>query len=236
MRIIAPSILSADFTKLGQELKDVENAGADWIHIDVMDGHFVPNITYGPIIVEACKKATDLTLDVHLMIEKPDLMIPEFVKAGADFISVHAEACTHLHRTIQYIKSFKNSRYKNENESEDKIGDKLKEINVKAGVALNPATPLSAVEWVIEDVDFVLIMSVNPGFGGQKFIPSSLEKIKLLAAMIKERNSKAIIQVDGGVSPKTISQIADAGATSFVAGSAIFNSSDYKETIDNLRD
>ncbi|MBF0467322.1 MAG: ribulose-phosphate 3-epimerase [Desulfamplus sp.] len=251
MRIIAPSILSADFTKLGQELKDVESAGADWIHIDVMDGHFVPNITYGPIIVEACKKATALALDVHLMIEKPDLMIPEFVNAGADLISVHAEACTHLHRTIQYIKSFKSARCANENQNNEgsynnanshNDGDSAKssvepeENYVKAGVALNPGTPLSAVEWVIEEVDFVLIMSVNPGFGGQKFIPSSLEKIKSLAVMIKDRNSKAIIQVDGGVSPKTISRIADAGATSFVAGSAIFNSSDYKETIDALRD
>ncbi|MBF0228994.1 MAG: ribulose-phosphate 3-epimerase [Desulfamplus sp.] len=214
MGIIAPSILSADFTKLGQELNDVEKAGADWIHIDVMDGHFVPNISYGPIIVDACKKATSLTLDVHLMIEKPDLMIPEFANAGADLISVHAEACTHLHRTIQLIKS----------------------LNIKAGVALNPATPLSAIEWVINDVDFVLIMSVNPGFGGQQFIDSSIEKIKALSKMIKEKNSKAIIQIDGGIGFETISKVASAGATSFVAGSAIFKTANYKETITRLRD
>lgn len=220
MQIIAPSILSADFTRLGQELNNVEKAGADWIHIDVMDGHFVPNITYGPIIVEACRKATDLTLDVHLMIENPDLMIPEFAKAGADLISVHAEACTHLHRTVQHIKSLTNERG----------------VNVKAGVALNPATPLSTIEWVIEEVDFVLIMSVNPGFGGQRFIPSSLDKIRDLSAMIKARGAKAIIQVDGGVGLKTIGPVASAGATSFVAGSAIFNTTDYKETIKMLRE
>ena len=154
MKIIAPSILSADFTKLGEELKSIEKAGADWIHIDVMDGHFVPNITYGPIIVEACKSACNLIKDVHLMIEKPDLIIPNFAKAGADYISVHVEACTHLHRSIQLIKSF----------------------GIKAGVALNPATPLSSIEYVMAELDFILIMSVNPGFGGQNFIESSIKK------------------------------------------------------------
>lgn len=213
MTIIAPSILSADFTCLGQELKAVEDAGADWIHIDVMDGQFVPNITYGPIIVEACKRVSGLTLDVHLMIEKPDAMIPEFAKAGADYISVHAEACTHLHRTLQLIKS----------------------LDAKAGVALNPATPLSCIEYIVDQLDFVLVMSVNPGFGGQKFIDSSIEKIRQLSAMLKNAGSDAIIQVDGGISEKTIQSVYQAGARSFVAGSAIFNTPDYTKTITAMR-
>jgi ribulose-phosphate 3-epimerase len=213
MGIIAPSILSADFTRLSDELTLVEKAGADWIHIDVMDGQFVPNITYGPIIVEACKRACNLVMDVHLMIETPDLIIPEFARAGADYISVHQEACSHLHRSLQLIKSF----------------------GVKAGVALNPATPLSSIEWVIDQLDFVLIMSVNPGFGGQKFIESSVLKIKALSKLLKEKNSNAIIQVDGGINNTTIKQVSNAGATSFVAGSAIFNTANYKETILDLR-
>ena len=213
MGIIAPSILSADFTRLSDELTLVEKAGADWIHIDVMDGQFVPNITYGPIIVEACKRACNLVMDVHLMIETPDLIIPEFARAGADYISVHQEACSHLHRSLQLIKSF----------------------GVKAGVALNPATPLSSIEWVIDQLDFVLIMSVNPGFGGQKFIESSVLKIKALSNMLKEKNSNAIIQVDGGINNNTIKEVSNAGATSFVAGSAIFNTANYKETILGLR-
>ena len=213
MGIIAPSILSADFTRLGEELNTVEQAGADWIHIDVMDGQFVPNITYGPIIVEACKRASNLVLDVHLMIEKPDLIIPEFAKAGADYISVHQEACPHLHRSLQLIKSF----------------------SIKAGVALNPATPLSSIKWIADQLDFVLIMSVNPGFGGQKFIESSIDKIKALSQMLKEKNSNAIIQIDGGINKDTIKSVSMAGATSFVAGSAIFNTKDYKEAILSLR-
>lgn len=213
MGIIAPSILSADFTRLGEELTDIKKAGADWIHIDVMDGQFVPNITYGPIIVEACKRASDLVLDVHLMIEKPDLIIPEFAKAGADYISVHAEACTHLHRSLQLIKSF----------------------GAKAGVALNPATPLSSIEWIVDQLDFVLIMSVNPGFGGQKFIESSIDKIKVLSELLKEKKSNAIIQVDGGINSRTIESVSKAGASSFVAGSAIFNAEDYTEAILSLR-
>ncbi|MDY0376174.1 MAG: ribulose-phosphate 3-epimerase [Desulfobacterium sp.] len=213
MTIIAPSILSANFTILGQEISAVEKGGADWIHIDVMDGQFVPNISYGPIIVKACKKITSLPLDVHLMIERPDHLIPDFIKAGADLISVHAEACTHLHRTIQMIQG----------------------SDVKAGVALNPATPLTCLEWIIEELDFVLIMSVNPGFGGQKFIKSSLDKIEQLSSLIEETGSRAIIQVDGGVSETTIDKVAKAGATSFVAGSAIFGTPDYGETIGNLR-
>ncbi len=213
MKIIAPSILSADFSKLGQEIKDVEEAGADWVHIDVMDGHFVPNITYGPIIVEASKKSTSMLLDVHLMIEKPDLMIPEFIKAGADLISVHAEACTHLNRTVNMIK----------------------DEGVKAGVALNPATPLSSIEWVLEDLDFVLIMSVNPGFGGQKFIKNTLDKIRALKKMIIDVNPSTLIQIDGGVNKNTIEEISLAGVDSFVAGSAIFGSDNYKETIKDFR-
>ncbi len=214
MGLIAPSILSADFTILGQELEAIETAGADWVHIDVMDGAFVPNITYGPIIVEACKRVSGLVLDVHLMIEHPDLMVPEFAKAGADYISVHAEACPHLHRSLQLIKS----------------------LGVKAGVALNPATPLSAIEYVLEDLDFVLVMSVNPGFGGQKFIESSITKIKTLSEMLKQTNPNALIQVDGGVNPATISRVARAGASCFVAGSAIFNTPDYRQTISDLKE
>jgi len=214
MGIIAPSILSADFTRLGEELKAIERAGADWIHIDVMDGHFVPNITYGPIMVEACKRASNLMLDVHLMIEKPDLIIPEFAKAGADYISVHAEACTHLHRSLQLIKS----------------------LGVKSGVALNPATPLSSIEYVMDQLDFILIMSVNPGFGGQKFIGSSIDKIRLLSNQLKERNLKTLIQVDGGINKDTIKAVSEAGASSFVAGSAIFHTDDYQKTISLLRE
>jgi len=214
MGIIAPSILSADFTRLGEELNAIEKAGADWIHIDVMDGQFVPNITYGPIIVEACKGASNLVRDVHLMIEKPDLIIPEFAKAGADYISVHAEACTHLHRSLQLIKSF----------------------GIKSGVALNPATPISSIEYVMDQLDFILVMSVNPGFGGQKFIGSSIDKIKALTMMIKEKNLKIMIQVDGGINKNTIKPVFQAGASSFVAGSAIFNSDDYQKTISELRE
>ncbi len=213
MKIIAPSILSADFSNLGTELRAVQDAGVDWIHIDVMDGHFVPNLTYGPIIVEACKKSTSLDLDVHLMIEKPDLLIPDFVRAGADLISVHAEACTHLNRTIALIK----------------------ENGVRAGVALNPATPLSCLEWIIEELDFVLIMSVNPGFGGQKFISNSLTRIRSLKKMIVERGLSTLIQIDGGVNHNTIADISRAGVDSFVAGSGIFNTDNYAETVKTFR-
>ena len=211
---IAPSILSADFSVLGKEIELAEKGGADWIHIDVMDGMFVPNISYGPKIVKTCKKVTGLPLDVHLMIEKPENHIDEFVKSGADYISVHAEACPHLHRVIQQIKDH----------------------NVKAGVALNPATPLSFIEWVINDIDFVLIMSVNPGFGGQKFIPESLDKIRELKKIIDEKNLNIEIQVDGGVNKDTLEKVKRAGANIFVAGSAIFNTPDYGRTIHNFRE
>ena len=213
MKLIAPSILSADFSKLGDEIKAVEAAGADWIHADVMDGHFVPNITIGPLVVEAVKRVTDLPIDVHLMIENPDNYIAAFAEAGAAYISVQVETCVHLNRTIQLIK----------------------DCDAKAGVVLNPATPLTSLEWVLEDVDYVLIMSVNPGFGGQAFIPGTLDKIKTLRQQLRDRGLSPLIQVDGGVNRTTISEIAAAGADVFVAGSAIFGSSDYQQTIQSFR-
>jgi ribulose-phosphate 3-epimerase len=213
MKLIAPSILSADFSRLGEEINAVERAGADWIHVDVMDGHFVPNITIGPAVVEAVKRVTGLPLDVHLMIEHADQYLEDFVKAGSDSLTVQVEACVHLHRTIQAIK----------------------ELGVKAAVALNPSTPVSTIEWILEEVDMVLIMSVNPGFGGQKFIPQALQKIEELKSMIGTRNPNVLIQVDGGVNEKTIRSVSKAGADVFVAGSAIFGSSDYGETISKFR-
>jgi ribulose-phosphate 3-epimerase len=213
MKLIAPSILSADFSRLGEEVKAVERVGADWIHVDVMDGHFVPNITIGPLVVEAVKRATDLPLDVHLMIEDPDRYLEDFARAGSTLMTVQVEACVHLHRTIQAIKA----------------------LDVKAGVALNPATPLSTIEWILEDVDLILIMSVNPGFGGQKFIPQALQKISALKPMIRAKNPNVLIEVDGGINQETIRWAAEAGADVFVAGSAIFGSSDYGKTIGKLR-
>jgi len=213
MKLIAPSILSADFSRLGEEIKSVEKAGADWIHVDVMDGHFVPNITMGPLVVEAARRVTSLPIDVHLMIENADRFIPDFAKAGASLISVQVEACTHLNRTIQLIK----------------------ELGVKPGVVLNPATSLSSIEWILEDVDFVLIMSVNPGFGGQAFIRNSMDKIKALSKMIKGKGLSTLIEIDGGVNKDTIADISRAGADVFVAGSAIFGSKDYMETIKLFR-
>ncbi len=214
MRKIAPSILSADFTRLGQEIQSVAKAGADWIHVDVMDGHFVPNITMGPLVVEAVRRSTDLPVDVHLMISDPDRYIGDFAQAGADYISVQVETCTHLHRTIQLIK----------------------ENGPKAGAVLNPATPVDVLDLVLEDLDFVLIMSVNPGFGGQKFIPASLEKIRQLKSRIDRAGLPTLIQIDGGVNRNTIAEIAAAGADVFVAGSAVFNSDDYAETIAALKE
>ncbi|PGL68039.1 ribulose-phosphate 3-epimerase [Bacillus sp. AFS055030] len=210
---IAPSILSANFAKLGEEILDVERGGADYIHVDVMDGHFVPNITIGPLIVEAIRPVTKLPLDVHLMIEKPDQYIEQFVKAGADIITVHVEACTHLHRTIQTIKSF----------------------GIKAGVVLNPATPVSTIEQIIDDVDMVLLMTVNPGFGGQKFIHSVVPKIRQVANLIKERNLSVEIEIDGGVDERTAKICIEAGATVLVAGSAVYNKEDRKEAIAKIR-
>ena len=212
-KLIAPSILSADFTKLGEEITAVESAGADWIHADVMDGHFVPNITFGPMIVEAVRRVSSLPIDVHLMIENPDRYIPDFIQAGADWISVQVESCVHLNRTIQLIKA----------------------ANVNAGAVLNPSTPLSAVEWVLDDLDFVLIMSVNPGFGGQSFIAGSLKKIENLRKMIDARGLATLIEIDGGVNEGTIADIAGSGVDVFVAGSAIFGKGDYREVIGNFR-
>ncbi len=213
MKLIAPSILSADFSKLGDEIKAVEAAGADWIHADVMDGHFVPNITIGPLIVEAVKRVTDLPIDVHLMIENPANYISAFAEAGASLISVQVETCIHLNRTVQLIK----------------------DCGAQAGVVLNPSTPLANLEWVLEDVGYVLIMSVNPGFGGQAFIPSSLDKISALRQQIQDRGLSVLIEVDGGVNEQTIAEIASAGADVFVAGSAIFGSKDYQNTIQSFR-
>ncbi|WP_462409230.1 ribulose-phosphate 3-epimerase [Neobacillus sp. Marseille-QA0830] len=210
---IAPSILSADFSKLGEEITAVEKAGADYIHIDVMDGHFVPNITIGPLVVEAARPVTKLPLDVHLMIENPDQYIEAFAKAGADYITVHVEACRHLHRTIQNIKSF----------------------GVKAGVVLNPATPVESIQHVIRDVDMVLLMSVNPGFGGQKFIPEVLPKIKKVKELADQKGVAVEIEIDGGVNPETAKQCMEAGATVLVAGSAIYNQPDYAEAILSIR-
>jgi ribulose-phosphate 3-epimerase len=213
MKKIAPSILSADFTRLGDEIRAVEAAGADYIHIDVMDGHFVPNITIGPLIVEAARRATSLPLDVHLMIEAPDSYIPAFAAAGADIIVIHAEAVRHLHRTVQLIKS----------------------LGKKAGVALNPATPLNILDYVIADLDLVLLMTVNPGFGGQSFIEACMPKIQALRAMLDRRGGEAELEVDGGVKASNIARIAHAGADVFVAGSAVFGSPDYAATIAEMK-
>ncbi|TAL26483.1 MAG: ribulose-phosphate 3-epimerase [Nitrospirae bacterium] len=210
---IAPSILSADFMRLGEEIKAAEAAGIDMFHIDIMDGHFVPNITIGPAIVEAINKITDVPLDVHLMIENPDRYIKDFISAGADYLAVHTEATVHLHRTVQAIK----------------------ENKVKAGVSLNPATPLSSIEHILQDLDFVVLMSVNPGFGGQSFIPQTMDKIKMLKEMIRERGLSTLIEVDGGVKPDNAKQVAVAGADMLVMGSAFFSSKDYKSLTKNLR-
>jgi len=211
---IAPSILSADFSKLGDEIKAVEDAGADWIHVDVMDGHFVPNITVGPPVIESIRKITDLPLDVHLMIENADYYIKSFADAGADILTVQVEACPHLNRTVQTIKEYK----------------------VRAGVVLNPATPLSSLEEVLHELDMVLLMTVNPGFGGQSFIPSMLGKISNLSDIMSNYEDKIELQVDGGVKPENAGDIKESGASILVAGSAVFDSKDYKKAIKSLRE
>lgn len=213
MTKIAPSILSANFAKLGEEIKEVEQAGADYIHVDVMDGHFVPNITIGPLIVEAIKPVTNLPLDVHLMIENPDQYIPTFAEKGASIITVHQEACPHLHRTIQLIK----------------------DTNVQAGVVINPATPIEMITEILSYVDLVLIMTVNPGFGGQSFIHEMIPKIKAIAELREKNNYNYEIEIDGGVNVETAKLCTDAGADVLVAGSAIFNESDRKKAIEDLR-
>lgn len=210
---IASSILSADFSCLGEEIRRVEDAGADLIHVDVMDGRFVPNITVGPFILEAVRRVTSIPLDVHLMIERPEQYISQFADAGADIITVHVEACSHLHRTIQTIK----------------------EKGKKAGVSLNPATPLILAEDILNDIDLLLIMSVNPGFGGQGFIPSVLAKIKRAREMVDKIGAKVSIEIDGGVKLENIGEVSSAGADIFVSGSGVFGTKDYKKTIEEMK-
>jgi len=211
--LIAPSILSADFGRLAEEVRAVEAAGADWIHVDVMDGRFVPNITLGPVIVEAVKKATRLPLDVHLMIVEPEKYLEAFVKAGAQWLTVHAEACPHLHRTLQQIR----------------------QLGAHPAVVINPATPLSAVEEALPFADMVLLMSVNPGFGGQSFIEETVGKVARLRKMISAGKLKVEIEVDGGINAQTAKKVVEAGASVLVAGSAVFGAKDYAQAIRSLR-
>ena len=212
MTIIAPSILAADFTRLNQQLEEVKEAGAKWIHIDIMDGHFVPNLTYGPGLVKAIRKMTDFLIDVHLMVQEPDFIIPEFRTAGADNITVHVEAIKHLHRTVQLIKS----------------------LGAGAGVTLNPATPATSLESIIADVDLILLMTVNPGFGGQKFIPGTISKISRVNEMIKSQRRNIYLEVDGGISPETAPLVVEAGANVLVAGTSIFRQKNIKQAFQNL--
>jgi len=211
--LISPSILSADFTRLGEEVRAVEAAGADWLHIDVMDGHFVPNITIGPMVVAAVRKITQIPLDVHLMISNPDQFLEEFREAGADILTVHPEVTNHLHRTLS----------------------RIRELGMKAGAALNPSTGLEAVRYVLEELDVIMLMTVNPGFPGQSFISSVLPKVREVRDMIDDVGYEILIEVDGGVNPKTAPDLADRGADVFVAGSAVFGHPPYDRIIKTLR-
>ncbi|WP_028971626.1 ribulose-phosphate 3-epimerase [Sporomusa ovata] len=210
---VAPSILSADFSQLANEIIKIEKAGADWVHIDVMDGHFVPNLTFGPPVVAAIRKVTKLPFDVHLMVTNPQDLIEPFIRAGADIITVHAETAPHLHRLLQTIK----------------------EHGKKAGVSLNPSTPLAVVKEVLDDLDMILIMSVNPGFGGQKFIPGAIDKIARLRSKIEQRKLTIDIEVDGGINASTARQVIAAGATILVAGSAVYGAEDMTQAIKDIR-
>jgi ribulose-phosphate 3-epimerase len=211
---IAPSILSADFMRLGEEINAAGAAGTDMLHLDIMDGHFVPNMAIGPAVVESIRKITSLPLDVHLMIEEPDKYLEDFIKAGADYLTVHYEASVHLHRTVQCIK----------------------ERGVKAGVSLNPATPVWSLEHILPDMDFALLMSVNPGFGGQEFIPETINKIKTLKRLLGEKSLPALIEVDGGINLRNAASVASAGADILVMGSAFFHSGDYGTLIKQFRE
>jgi ribulose-phosphate 3-epimerase len=212
--LIAPSLLSADFSKLLDEIKEVEEAGADLLHVDVMDGHFVPNITIGPFIVRTIKNSTKLPLDVHLMIENPEEYVETFVQAGADYVSVHPEATYHLHRLLE----------------------KIRDLGAKPGVALNPATPLNVLAYILDEVDYILVMSVNPGFGGQEFIPQTVSKIKHLKEVLKRRGYEIPIEVDGGINSANAGEVVKAGAEILVAGYAIFGADDRKKALLDIRE
>jgi ribulose-phosphate 3-epimerase len=213
MKMIVPSILSADFTRLGDELRAVESAGADWIHVDVMDGHFVPNLTMGPMIVQAVRKVTALPIDAHLMIDNPDRFIEEFAAAGATHISVHAESAVHLNRSLQLVRS----------------------CGAHPGIALGPAAPLSLLEWSLDYADYVLLLAVNPGFGGQEFQPAVLDKIRTLRTELARRGLSTIVESDGGINERTIAEFAAAGVDVFVVGSALFGTADYPASFARLR-